>query len=139
MQQNNESPNLHGKLLQNLYSYSLIKRVLGWRALFERRRPSPSSSSYRGPSATKKPFQIITANKKTSPKKLLEGSYPITLKAIEEFYAHTQLKALEFQKIFPGKPSDVDMEEIQVAAATNVQLEIDGNQGGPPAAPVAIT
>ncbi|CAL1368215.1 unnamed protein product [Linum trigynum] len=79
--------------------------------------------------ATKKPLQILSSKKKESPKKLINGGFPITLKAIEEFYAHTQSKAQEFQNIISGKPADVDMAETSSANPIGVQADNLNSQG----------
>ncbi|CAL1371431.1 unnamed protein product [Linum trigynum] len=76
----------------------------------------------------KKPLQINSDTKKALPKKPTNNNFPITLKAIEEFYSHTQLKAYEFQNILSGKPTNVDMMEMHDATTAKNQLENVDNQ-----------
>ncbi|CAI0423093.1 unnamed protein product [Linum tenue] len=87
---------------------------------------NPISSKGINLKATKKPLQLTSSNKKSASLKLKDNAFPITLKAIEEFFAHSQIKENEYKQILAGKEIDVVMGDshsaspaVTTAAATS--------------------
>ncbi|CAL1354597.1 unnamed protein product [Linum trigynum] len=68
---------------------------------------------------TKKPLQLSSASNKGVSIKSKEASFPITLKAIEEFFAHSQNKENEFQQLLAGKGADVVMGDSHLETMAN--------------------